>query len=252
MATVMHWTPFLLTTGKRLFLTRLLFYQTLTRPFHHLSTKLFFQRQGECERSTSLILKTYVFWKTEESGWTSPPRDWVTCRFGPMQGNPRQSWILDSMHGVDSGFQGVDSGLCQWNLDSGFQLLLGSAFLELYSRFQRPNLGFRKQTFPGFRNPVNGAIGNVRKFSVVAVSMVHWIRVIIVGLFTNWTVLDDAFVLPRGVALETYRFEDLNDHEGKIWLKAFFTYSQKLTLWKASFSFFFSRKVNMVIFIEGG
>ena len=51
MATVMHWTPFLLTMGKRLFLTGLLFYQTLTRPFHHLSTKLFFQRRGECERS---------------------------------------------------------------------------------------------------------------------------------------------------------------------------------------------------------
>ena len=34
---------------------------------------------------------------------------------------------------VDSGFQALDSSLCQWNLDSGFP--------ELYSGFQNP--GFR-------------------------------------------------------------------------------------------------------------
>ena len=34
-------------------------------------------------------------------------------------------------------------------LGSGFQLLVGSAFLELYS-------GFQKRRFPGFRNPLDG------------------------------------------------------------------------------------------------
>ena len=34
--------------------------------------------------------------------------------------------VLDSrFHSVDSGFQVLDLGLCQWNLDSGFQSLMG-------------------------------------------------------------------------------------------------------------------------------
>ena len=34
--------------------------------------------------------------------------------------------VLDSgFHAVDSGFQVLDSSLCQWNLDSGFQCLVG-------------------------------------------------------------------------------------------------------------------------------
>ena len=40
-----------------------------------------------------------------------------------MLGNPRQSWILESTPRIpDSGFQVLDSSLCQWNLDSGFQM----------------------------------------------------------------------------------------------------------------------------------
>ena len=42
---------------------------------------------------------------------------------------------------VDSGGQVLDSSLCQWNLDSGFQSLVDSGILELFSRFQSP--GFR-------------------------------------------------------------------------------------------------------------
>ena len=42
---------------------------------------------------------------------------------------------------MDSGGQVLDSSLCQWNLDSGFQSLVDSGFLELFSRFQSP--GFR-------------------------------------------------------------------------------------------------------------
>ena len=34
--------------------------------------------------------------------------------------------VLDSgFHTVDSGFQVLDSSLCQWNLESGFQLFVG-------------------------------------------------------------------------------------------------------------------------------
>ena len=41
-----------------------------------------------------------------------------------MKGNPRQS--LDSgFHTVDSRFQVLDCGLCRWNIDSGFQSLVG-------------------------------------------------------------------------------------------------------------------------------
>ena len=43
---------------------------------------------------------------------------------------------LDSgFHVRDSGFQVLDSNLCQWNLNSGFRSLVDSGFLELYSEF---------------------------------------------------------------------------------------------------------------------
>ena len=45
-----------------------------------------------------------------------------------------------------TGFQALDSSLCQWDLDSEFQYLVGFRVLELYS-------GFHKQIFPGFWNP---------------------------------------------------------------------------------------------------
>ena len=46
---------------------------------------------------------------------------------GPGSPRVRESrTLLDSgFHAVDSGFQVLDLGLCQWNLDSGFQLLVG-------------------------------------------------------------------------------------------------------------------------------
>ena len=39
---------------------------------------------------------------------------------------------------MDSGFQVLDFSLFQENLDSGFQSLVGSGFLETYSGFQSP------------------------------------------------------------------------------------------------------------------
>ena len=43
-----------------------------------------------------------------------------------------------------SGLQLLDSSLCQWNLDSGFQSIVGTGFFELYP-------GFHKQNFSRFR-----------------------------------------------------------------------------------------------------
>ena len=60
--------------------------------------------------------------------------------------------VLDSgFQAVESGLQVLDSSLCQWNLDSGFQSLVWFRNLELYSGFQSP--GFHKQSFPWLRIP---------------------------------------------------------------------------------------------------
>ena len=40
--------------------------------------------------------------------------------------------------------------LCQWNLESGLQLLVGSRFLDPYSRFQSPGFWTPQETFPTF------------------------------------------------------------------------------------------------------
>ena len=67
-------------------------------------------------------------------GIQDSPEFWISCR----------------------GFQIPDAVLCfrfQWNLDSGFQPLVGPGLVELYSRFQR--LGFRIpiENISGFRIP---------------------------------------------------------------------------------------------------
>ena len=66
--------------------------------------------------------------------------------------------VLDSgLHAVRSGFQVLDSSLCQWNLDSGFQSLVGfqipnSRISDSTSKIF-PNAGLHEQKCPGFRNP---------------------------------------------------------------------------------------------------
>ena len=59
--------------------------------------------------------------------------------------------VLDSgFHTVDSGFQVLDPSLCQWNLESGFQLFVG--FRIHLAGFQSPGLRILKHNFAGFRN----------------------------------------------------------------------------------------------------
>ena len=54
---------------------------------------------------------------------------------------------------MDSGFQVMDSSLSEWNLDSGFQSLVGFQILcELYSGFQSQGFRNPQANFPGFRN----------------------------------------------------------------------------------------------------
>ena len=57
---------------------------------------------------------------------------------------------------MNSGFQVLDSRLCQWNLDSGFKSLEGlripkPRIADSASNF--PDSGFHQQKFLGFRNP---------------------------------------------------------------------------------------------------
>lgn len=54
----------------------------------------------------------------------------------PVWGNLRQTWIWITRRGFR--IPGVDSSLWQWNLDSGFRLLVNSGFFELFTRFQNP------------------------------------------------------------------------------------------------------------------
>ena len=70
---------------------------------------------------------------------------------------------LDSeFYAVDqSRFQVLDSSLCQWNLDSGFQSSVG--FQIPWAEFQipRPRIWLHEHNFPGFRNPINGSETNL-------------------------------------------------------------------------------------------
>ena len=66
--------------------------------------------------------------------------------------------VLNSgLHAVDSGFQVLNSSLCWWNLDSGFQSLVGfqipnSRVSDSTSKIF-PDAGLHEQKCPGFRNP---------------------------------------------------------------------------------------------------
>jgi len=51
--------------------------------------------------------------------------------------------VLDSgIHAGDSGFQALDSSLCQWKLDSGFQSLWDSDFLSCFPDSKAQDSGF--------------------------------------------------------------------------------------------------------------
>ena len=84
--------------------------------------------------------------------------------------------VLDSgFRTVEFGFQVLDSSLCQWNLDSGFQSLVGfrtpcTVFRILKPRIPNstctifPDFGSRKKKFPESGIPYTGRTGGA-KFS---------------------------------------------------------------------------------------
>ena len=89
--------------------------------------------------------------------------------------------VLDSgFHAVGSGFQALDSWFFgKWNLDSGFQSLVGPGFLEQYSIFQSP--GFQIPRGKKFEESGSPYMGRIVIFSIFyrysATSCVkpHWL-----------------------------------------------------------------------------
>ena len=69
--------------------------------------------------------------------------------------------LYSGFHTADSGFQVLDSSICQWNLDSEFQLLVGFQIPWAVFRFPKPRIPdsmskifpdsrFHKHKFPRF------------------------------------------------------------------------------------------------------
>ena len=57
--------------------------------------------------------------------------------------------VLDSgLHAGDFGFQALDSSLCQWNLDFGFQSLWDSDFLSCFRDSKAQDSDATSKVFP--------------------------------------------------------------------------------------------------------
>ena len=70
--------------------------------------------------------------------------------------NERQSKTIFGFWIPHRGFRTTGTGLqilWQWNLDSGFQSLVGSGLLQPCSRFQSPGFRILQEKFPGVRIP---------------------------------------------------------------------------------------------------
>ena len=65
-----------------------------------------------------------------------------------MKGNPRKSWILSSTPWIPDSRSCIPI-LCQWNLDSGFQSVVGFRIPELIPA-EAQDSGLRTQKNPGF------------------------------------------------------------------------------------------------------
>ena len=101
---------------------------------------------------------------------SSSSRPFYRRSVGHVSPHVRESkTVLDSgFHAVDFGFQLLDSSLCRWNLDSGFQSLVG--FRIPWPEFQIPKRRIpdsptqispdsepHKQKYPGFQNLLHEA-----------------------------------------------------------------------------------------------
>ena len=149
--------------------------------------------------------------------------------FRPMQGHLRQSWILYSTLWIPDFREWIpDFVIGTWIPD--FNRYWGPYSFSGIPDSKGQNSGFQMQTFPVFRNPLHGAIG-----TVIVLTMCEKIPCSSGTLNTcnlsraiyKFKSLTHCICTPRRVTLDTNSFEDEDDHEGKIWLRDFFAYSQK-------------------------
>ena len=107
------------------------------------------------------VAKSEIF--TDETHWTVSST--LCCfhsraTFRHMLGNPGK--VLDpGFHATDLGFQVLDSSLCQWNLDTGFQSLVGFRN-SLIPKPRIPNSTSKNFTDSCFLIPLHG----VKRFLV--------------------------------------------------------------------------------------
>ena len=74
----------------------------------------------------------------------------------PISPNEREYKTVFGFWIPHRGFRTPRTGLrilCQWNLDSGFQSLVGSGLLKPCSRWQSPGFRILQEKFPAFRIP---------------------------------------------------------------------------------------------------
>ena len=91
----------------------------------------------------------------------------VLASQGPITGSPSVKFVQDclGLHVVDSGFHGLDSSICQWTLDVGFQSFV---VFQIPSAVQWvpksgipdsrgkifPHFGFLRKKFLGFQKGI--------------------------------------------------------------------------------------------------
>ena len=90
----------------------------------------------------------------------------------PMKGNLRRSWILDSTLWIPDSCTGFLIFLKNWNLDFGFQLLVGFRIPKTripYSTSEFvPDSGFFKQNFPSLHSRNRHHASEVKALCITA------------------------------------------------------------------------------------
>ena len=121
--------------------------------------------------------------------------------------------VLDcGFHRVDSGFQVLNSSLCQWNLDSGFQIVSGIPdSLSSIPDSKVQHFGFHKQNFPGFRSPQAwGEKWHLENLRKVWCFYVFWFNFILRCYNVKYYILGDFLSKMNYTVYETFLFNGLH------------------------------------------